>query len=186
MTKETRLIFLSVLTVLFYALSIYLSQGAFIFPFPLNEAILFIIALQFGYWNRKKIKLSLLIIAVGLFSFLGNEVYWSFVLSDQQMYQFSESIATDIFKLIAAFALLVFGFLTLTTQTKKIAQLCTLIFILVFMGSISYLSPSYLFYGLCFMATSVIISPVLKPFHLIWILLFFLESTKFLTIVINN
>ena len=186
MTKETRLIFLSVLTVVFYAISIYLSQGAFIFPFPLNEAILFIVALQFGYWNRKKTKLSLLIIAIGLFSFLGNEVYWSFVLSDQQMHQFSESIATDIFKLIAAFALLVFGFLTLTAQTKKIAQLCTLIFILIFMGSISYLSPTYLFYGLCFITTGIIINPVLKPFHLIWILLLILETSKYITILINN
>jgi hypothetical protein len=185
MTKEIRLIFLAALTLVFYALSIYLSEGALIFPFPLNEAILFIVALQFAYWNRKNAKLSLLIVVIGLFSFLGNEVYWSFILGDQQMHQFSESIATDIFQLIAAFSLLVFAFLTLKEQKNKIAQLFTVIFILIFMGSISYLSPSFVFLGLCFMATSIIINPVLKPFHLIWIALLILESTKFLTLLIN-
>jgi len=186
MTKEARLIFLTALTIVFYALSIYLSQGAFIFPFPLNEAILLIVAVQFSYWHRAKSFLSLLILSIGLFSFLGNEIYWSFVLSDIQMHQFSEGIYTDVFKLLAALSILILAFLTLKTQKKIIAQFCTLLFIAGFIGSISFLSPIYAFFGLCFMVTGIIISSVLKPFHLIWFLLLILEASKYVTLLINN
>ena len=45
MTKEVRVLFLTVLTLVFYAVSIFLSQGAFIFPFPLNELILLVVSM---------------------------------------------------------------------------------------------------------------------------------------------
>lgn len=186
MTKEARLIFITALTVIFYALSIYLTQGAFIFPFPLNEAILLIVVLQYSYWHRAKRMLSLLILSIGVFSFLSNEVYWSFVLNDTQMHQFSNALYTDVFALLAALSILVFALLTLKHQKQILAQICTVLFIAGFIGSISFLPPNYTFLSLLMMATGVIINPVLKPFHMIWWLLLILEASKFITLFINN
>lgn len=186
MTKEVRSLFLATLTLTVYAFSIYLSQGAFIFPFPLNEFILLIIAIQFAFWNRKHTLPILYVLGISVFAFLGNEVYWSFILEDQKMYQFSSLPITDIFNLLSALCIIGFGFYTFLAQKKSISRLCSIFFIILYISSITYLPPIYMFYGFISMAVGVLIQPVHKPFHLFWILLLILETTKFLTIVLNN
>ena len=186
MTKEVRLLFLATLTLAFYGVSIYLSQGAIIFPFPLNELILLIISIQFAIWHRKNKIPTLFILGISLFGFLGNEVYWSFILEDQKMYQFSSLPITDIFNLLAALCIIGFGIYTLLAQNRNIAKLCSILFIILFISSITYLPSIFLFYSLLSMGVGLIIQPVHKPFHLFWILLLILETTKFLTIILNN
>lgn len=186
MTKEVRLLFLATLTLTFYAISIYLTQGSIIFPFPLNGIILLIISIQFAYWHwRNKIP-ALFILGISIFGFLGSEVYWSFILEDQKMYQFSSLPVTDIFNLLSALCIIGFGVYTFLAQKKTISRLCSIFFIILYISSITYLPPIYMFYGFIFMAISILIHPVHKPFHLFWILLLILETTKFLTIVLNN
>ena len=58
MTREARTLFVGTLTLLVYSISIYVSQGSFIFPFPLNEFIFLAIAVQFFLWNRNGNKLA--------------------------------------------------------------------------------------------------------------------------------
>lgn len=186
MTKEVRVLFLTFLTLVFYAASIFFSQGAFIFPFPLNELILLVVSIQFSIWHYKKRIPTLYILGISLFAFLGNEVYWSFILDDQKMYSFSSLPITDIFKLLSAICIIGFGVYNLLGQKKIFARICSIIFVAFFIASITYLPSYFLFYGLIVMGLGLLIQPVHKPFHLIWVLLLLLESTKYLTLVINN
>jgi hypothetical protein len=186
MTKEVRLLFLTALTLVFYAASIYFSQGALIFPFPLNELILLIVSIQISIWHYKKRIPTLYILGISLFAFLGNEVYWSFIIDDEKMYSFSSLPITDIFKLLSAICIVGFSLFFVLAQKKILSRICSIIFIVFFIASITYLPSYLLFYGLVFMVLGTLIQPVHKPFHLIWILLLLLESTKYLTLVINN
>jgi hypothetical protein len=186
MTKEVRLLFLATLTLTFYAISIYLTQGSIIFPFPLNGIILLIISIQFAYWHwRNKIP-ALFILGISIFGFLGSEVYWSFILEDQKMYQFSSLPVTDIFNLLSALCVVGFAIYTLLAQKNNFAKFCSILFVILYISSITYLPSVFLFYGLISMTISVLIQAVYKPFHLFWILLLILESTKFLSIALNN
>lgn len=186
MTKEIRVLFLTALTLIFYAASIYLSQGAFIFPFPLNELIFLVVCVQFSIWHYKKRIPTFYILGISIFAFLGNEVYWSFILDDQNMYSFSSLPITDIFKLLSAMCIIGFGVYYFLSQKKIAAKISTLLFIALYIGSITY-TPSYpMFYGLIFMVLGILFEPTYKPFHLIWILLLLLESSKYLTLVLNN
>ncbi|MGY8927367.1 MAG: hypothetical protein ACKVJC_08740, partial [Flavobacteriales bacterium] len=54
MQKENKLIFLIALTLTVYATSIYLQQGAFIFPFPLNPILLLLVTARFFFWHKDK------------------------------------------------------------------------------------------------------------------------------------
>ena len=186
MTKEVRIIFLTALTLFVYAISIFVNQGAFIFPFPLNELILLIVAVQFSIWHYKKRIPTLYIIGISLFAFLGNEVYWSFVLEDQTMYTFSSLPITDIFKLLSAICLLGFSIYSLLAQKKILARIFTVLFIVLYLASLTYFPSYYFFFALIFMTCGLLIQPVNKPFNLFWMLLLLLESTKYLTLVINN
>lgn len=186
MTKEVRVLFLCILTLLVYATNVFLTHGAFIFPFPLNDILMLIVAIQFSYWHFKQRIPVLYILGIAFFSLLGNEVYWSFFLEDQKMYTFSESPITDVFKLFSAVCLVGFGYYTLRAQKNQIAQLLSLIFIICYIGSITFLPPVVGLFALLSIGISVLLHPVHKPFHLFWILLLLLESTKYLTIVINN
>lgn len=186
MTKEVRLLFLAGLTLCVYAISIYLSQGAFIFPFPLNELILLIISIQIAYWHRKNKIPALYILGISIFAFLGNEIYWSFILEDQKMYQFSSLPITDIFNLLSALCIIGFGVYNSLAQKNNIAKLCSILFVILYISSITYLPSIFFFYALISMSIGLLIQSVHKPFHLIWFLLLILESTKFLTLTLNN
>jgi len=186
MTKEVRVLFLTALTLSAYAISIYVNQGALIFPFPLNELILLIVSIQFSIWNYKKRTPTLFILGVAFFAFLGNEIYWSFILEDKAMYSFSSLPLTDIFKLLSAICLLGFSIHTMLAQKKILYQIFSVLFIVLYLGSLTYFPSYYFFFALIFMSCGLLFQPVNKPFHLFWILLLLLESTKYLTLIINN
>ncbi|MEJ6617483.1 MAG: hypothetical protein QNL61_11305 [Crocinitomicaceae bacterium] len=186
MTKEVRVLFLTALTLAVYAVSIYLNQGALIFPFPLNELILLVVAIQFAFWHHKNRIPILYILGISLFGFLGNEVYWSFILVDQKMYTFSALPITDIFKLLSALCIVGFCVYTLLAQKNLMARFCSIIFIVMYISSITYLPSYFSFYGLILMTVGLFIQSVHRPFHLFWMLLLLLESTKYLTLLLNN
>lgn len=186
MTKEVRILFLTALTLFVYAISIYFNQGALIFPFPLNELIVLIVAIQFSIWHHKKRIPTVFILGISLFGFLGNEVYWSFVINDLNMYTFSALPVTDIFKLLSAICIVGFGMHTMLAQKKILARILSALFIALYIASLTYFPSYYFFFGLVFMTLGLIIQPIIPPFHLFWMLLLLLESTKYLTLIINN
>ena len=142
MTKEVRVLFLTALTLSVYAVSIYLNQGALIFPFPLNELILLVVAIQFAFWHHNKRIPTLYILGFGVYSLLA--------------------------------------------QKNLMARFCSILFIVMYISSVTYLPSDFSFYGLIIMTVGLFIQSVHRPFHLFWMLLLLLESAKYLTVLLNN
>ena len=191
MTKEVRLLAITNLTILIYALSIFFDKGAFLFPFPLNQLIIFIVSSQFAFWNFKKFKIeSILMILIGLFLTLGNEVYWSMVLNYEQMTIFSEAIYTDIFQLIASILVLFLAFRFSQKTKNRIQILLLIVFCALFI--LGNLHPSTLFASFFFllsyaaMSISTFIKPIMSPINLYWVLLLTLEASKLISIGLNK
>lgn len=57
MNREEKLISISVLTVLLYALGIFMDASFFLIPFPLFDLIFFVVFTQILFWNRKSISI---------------------------------------------------------------------------------------------------------------------------------
>lgn len=189
MSKERRLITIVTLTLVIFAASIYLQQGAFVFPLPINPFIILIVALQFTWWNKNQLFPALLLIFIGLSSLLGTEVFWSFFISDESMLLFSESITTDLFSLSALLGLVILSIAGAIRQKHIITWLFSLLFIALIILSQLFYDPSNnlgIIFSMAAMASasiSVIYKPVYQPLHLFWILLFILECTKFISII---
>ena len=132
MIKEDRLIFIVALTLLVYATSIYLSQGAFIFPFPFNNIILLLVGTQFFFWNKEQGFPALLLLLIGLFATFGTKYYWSTFLSYESMVSLSESLITDVFLLCSYFCILLFAISSSLRQKTWISIGLTALFCALF------------------------------------------------------
>jgi hypothetical protein len=74
----------------------------FIFPFPLNESIVFGVSLQFAVWNWKVNRVLVISSLVyAFFSLLATQFFWSFFLKDTKLLELSESNFLLIINLIA-------------------------------------------------------------------------------------
>tara|TARA_B110000285_G_scaffold130475_1_gene146588 strand:- start:140 stop:712 length:573 start_codon:yes stop_codon:yes gene_type:complete len=189
MGKERRLITIATLTLVIFAVSIYLRQSAFVFPIPLNPFIVLIVALQFAWWNKNQPFPALLLIFIGACSLLGTEVFWSFFISDETMLQFSETTTTDTFSLAALIGLLVLSISGAIRQKHILTWSLSILFIVLTVLSNLFYDPLNnlgVIFSLTAMASasvSVIYKPVYQPLHLFWVLLFILECTKFISII---
>ncbi len=191
MIREVRLIAITTLTLIIYALSIFFDKGAFLFPFPLNQLVIFIVAGQFAIWNYKKFRIaSILIVLIGFFAALGNEIYWSIFLDNEQMLIFSESIYTDIFQLIASILIIILAIYFSWKQKNQTSTLFLLLFSGLFVAGTIHNSALYAstFFLLSYviMSISSILKPKLKPLNMFWVLLLTLEASKLISIGINN
>ena len=191
MTKEIRLLFITSLTLFVYALSIFFDEGALLFPFPLNQLIVLIVATQFTLWNFKTHKTaSIAMLLIGLFSALGNEFYWAVILNNEKMTLFSRTIATDIFQLLSGTATIALGIYFGKKQNRGLTYIFLGVFCFTFSaGLVTFtplLSSLFLSFSYLTMAISVRITPVFKPIQIFWILLFVLEFSKLLSILLNN
>ena len=191
MTKEVRLLFITSLTLLIYALSIFFDKDAFLFPFPLNQFIVLIVSAQFTFWNFKKYKLaSILMLIIGLLSTLGNEFYWSIFLNYESMTVFSNTIITDVFQLLSGIITIVLGILFVSKQNRALNYLLSSFFCFTFIAGLIISTPLFssllLSISYFILTISVRIKPVFKPIHIFWILLLTLEASKFISILFNK
>jgi hypothetical protein len=104
MNRERRSLFLVVLTLVTYGLSIFFDHGSFILPFPIFDFILLIVSLQFAFWNWRDILsfrkwyFYVYFIAI-LTKILTNQLLWSFFLDDQDLTIFNNELWIDTFRL---------------------------------------------------------------------------------------
>lgn len=185
MTKEVRSIYLVVLTLLVYAGSIYFDKGTLLFPFPLNEALFLAVSLQFIYWNKKRRTASLIILGTSLFGFLGNQVYWSMLLSNDSMIQFSESLWMDIFKMIFGLGIITWGIYSSTKQKNKLSHLLTTFFLGAFIAGFILESNLLILISYSIQVLSIIYIPSIRPFDYLWTLLLILEGSAWISFALN-
>ncbi|MDG1331333.1 MAG: hypothetical protein P8P74_03330 [Crocinitomicaceae bacterium] len=187
MTSEVRTLFLGILTLVVYAVSFFISDGSLIFPFPLNEFIFLAISIQFLYsnWTENRLAGFLPVIA-GICWVLSTQFFWSFFHTQEQMLEFMDGLTTDYF-LIAFYALiLIGGIATMIKQRSGIALVLTGVFAIAFVTGVILNDSLLLLLGYGSMLASTQIKKVYAPYHLLWILLFVLKLTEWLTFFLNS
>ena len=185
MSKEARSIFLVVLTLVFYAVSIALqSGGTLVFPFPLNPFFFFAVAVYFIFLHRKQKVISLIIGASALFGVLSSQVLWEIILPLESMELFLNYPWIYWFQLLYGVMLLTWAALFLIKQNDILAKLITFLGMILF--SIGYVSgqDSMLIVGLGLITFSALYEAVYQPFQMLWLMLFILESTKWINFIV--
>ena len=185
MTKEVKIVVLAVLTLVMYATSIFLKDGgAFVFPFPLNPFVFFVVAAQIAFWNKQYKAIATLTFATGLFGILASEVFWEIVLSIDQQINFYDQPWFYWFGLLN-----VLGFLMLIGLQIKYQE-DLLIRLLTSMGGIGlgigqlFGIEIYTLAGLIVLVFASFYKPISYPIQYIWVLFLFLESTRWATILL--
>lgn len=180
MTKEGRVVALALTTIFMYGLSMFLTHGTFIFPFPLNEVIFFIATLLIGYESYKSEKL--LTIFFGLFAisklFSGTFI-WSFFTSHQVIEKIANSPTTDISRLLSLVLVIILFYLTFKKGKGDWVKNSFLIptLMLTLSAIFSWYWLEIITFGMLFIFALYHLKSH-KIFNL-WILLFVLELVKF-------
>jgi hypothetical protein len=187
MTREVRTLFLGVLTLVIYAFSMFLSKGALIFPFPLNEFIFLAIAGQFLFlnWNTSKVA-GVLSVLAGMCGVLSTQFFWAFFLEQGEMVEFMGGLTTDYFLLAFYVLILMGGVATMIKQRSGVALLLSTFFIIGFVAGVLLNHPLLLLGAYGSMIASTQIKKVHSPYHLLWILLFVLKLTEWMTFILNS
>ncbi|MFY7943635.1 MAG: hypothetical protein ACOVNZ_03600 [Crocinitomicaceae bacterium] len=125
MYREKRAVSLVILTIFVYAINIYFESNSFIFPFPIFDFILLILAFQFAYWNLKdlitfrKWYFHIYVIAL-LFKLLMNPILWGLFLNEIDLEKFLEKNYLEYFKLtFALFSIGVFASWSFVEKLKS-------------------------------------------------------------------
>ena len=185
MKREDRLIFLIALVLIFYAISIYISHGAFIFPLPLNEFILLVVGFQFFWWNKKQGYPALLILLIGVFAILGSQVFWSMLLSNVAMQSMMESYLIDMFGVLSYFCIILFAISQSLRQKTALSLGLSSLFAGSFLFGEIFNYPLIVLGSYAIMIVSNLHKPVFQPLQLIWILLFILKGSEVISFLLN-
>ncbi|NBY41134.1 MAG: hypothetical protein EBQ66_09665 [Flavobacteriia bacterium] len=121
MTKESRAILISVLIVFAYSSSLFIEFGTWIFPFPMFDYILFVVAILFAIWNKEQRTLFALFAGICLLRIFGDSFAWTFFLSGASLYIFLDSMTIVWIRLSEALLMIPFilSCLGLRTSVKK-------------------------------------------------------------------
>jgi hypothetical protein len=153
MLKEKRTIVLVILTIFIYAITLYFEINSFIFPFPIFDFIILILAFQFGVWNLKDIvslrKWYIILYFSALITrLLTNPLFWGLFLNEIALEQLMRSDSLNLLKICyALISLLVFFCWSYVEKFDKRIYSLSLLILVQFFGifEFSYLC-SYLIY----------------------------------------
>lgn len=140
---EQKLFYTVCATLLVYGLGSLLQLGSFVLPLPFFESglLLICIFLANNVWHNNK-TLACLFIIYGLFQFFGLEYNYSFILSDEKLENLSQSLITDIFKIVSH--LLLIPILLLQNRQKVRISSTKEMIVYILMILISLFLPSAL------------------------------------------
>lgn len=182
MTREERAVAIAGLTFFMFALSIYTSDGSFVFPFPLNEFAVFVVAFLFMVWNSRKGSLPYLFFFSALAGVLGSPVFWETVLSVTEFEHFLDYTIIDWSRLSAALFLVVAMFVFLSAYKKWYLKGLIAIAIGLYTYGFVFDLLNYMLVAFLLLTVIGVIRPIRKPFQLMWVLYFVLLSMKWLTV----
>jgi len=186
MKPEGRLLFLTALVYVMYALMGVVRQGVLLFPFPLNELVLFFVCIPLVYWVRHERGNALHLGLLGLFALLSSILFWEVVLSPTQLYDFAQTGWSDLFLFLHYVLIAFLMFRTLFAEQEAPMRIACILAILGITAALTLsfgilLLPSYLL-----MLFVVSIRPVLGKIQIIWGFLVFFELVKVLSLLING
>lgn len=185
MTRESKAILLALLALLLYALSILVTDGKLIFPFPMNKAVFAVFIFQFCYWEKQlglKLLFPILIALLGLSS---SQYIWEIVLPQGAVKTLYDSPAPDILNLLFLLTM-VFSAVAMVRQQEKWQMRALGIFGTgLFVIGYTISNIWYEFPGTVFIAASVLLEPTYKPWNKLWLLFAGLETTEVITYLVN-
>ena len=100
MIREEKLISIAVLTVLMYALGIFLDASFFLIPFPLFDVIFFVVFTQLLIWNRTHISLYVWIFyLVSFIQLIYNPLISGILFTNIKLHELDRLLVFDVLKL---------------------------------------------------------------------------------------
>lgn len=179
MTKQERIVAIAVLIPFMFGLQVLLTDGAFIFPFPLNEFIFFAAAIIFAIQLYKfRLLESIFSTAFALFQLLSAELFWTFFLSGDQLEGLSDGPILGLVSIIAYSLLIIWAGVALIRPSDKFRSL-------IFIGFIGLLSAGLIFRAEHFIVAGSLLPFIahfkykeLAPYHLLWLLFAILETMR--------
>lgn len=115
--SEIKLLRIVFLTLVMYGFISFLQWGTFLVPLPAFEMVILGICLFFAVRESKSDKrLFVLFLLAGVAQFLGREYNFAFILSDEQMYPFIETMWLDLIYILSA---LTFGIIFILQSLKE-------------------------------------------------------------------
>lgn len=181
MTRESRLLFLTILTLSTYAIFGYFKHGGIVFPFPINPFIFLAITVQFTIWNYKRGFPIYTFLTTAIFGVLANPFFWEIVFSIETLESFGKYPWIFWFQFLHALGLVISAVYLINRQKSHFSSLLTTVGIILYAFGFYTGTGHYYFLGFGLITLSVLIRPTYNPIHLLWILLFVLQSTEWLT-----
>ena len=188
MTRESRLLYLTGLTLFLFAGFGYLKDGALVFPFPLNPFIFFIVVFQFTWWHYKRGLPIFLFLFTALSGVLAQPFLWEVILSLDSLQEFVKIPLIFWFQFFNAAGIVASAIYLLNRQKNHFTALLTTAGILLYAFGFYFnytasevTNVTFEFIGFTLIALSVLIRPTYQPFHLLWILLLILEISEWLS-----
>jgi hypothetical protein len=180
MTKEERVIALTILICFVYGLSCWIESGIFILPTPLFPLFSILTGGYICYLHYKTDKLISIFVGVYLLiEFVCSTFLLTFLVSEENQFEFTNSPWIALGKIISSVLFFISGILYLfkgrSTQSRW------LIAVFAFSFITSFFANSVAFY--CLSTITLLILPrytkvILFPLHLIGLLLLLLRSSE--------
>ena len=186
MIREARILFLVALTYCIYATGEFFESGGIVFPFPLNEAVLFVVSITYAYRNKIHLISAVNVVAIGVFGLLMNLIYWEMIIPHERMVSFAESLWTDFFGILFGLSVLIFAIRTTVKQNHWINHLLTLGFISLFTIALIYNASLFFLLAYLLMTISTQLKPAFPQLHFLWGILLILEIAEFATFTLNS
>lgn len=182
MSRESRLIAIFGLTVCLIGGLGLLKDGGFVFPFPINSFFFLLAAAQYTIWNYKKGLPVFLFLFAAIFGVLANPVFWEVVFPAERLDYFVHNEPWIIwFEFLSGLGILSSGIYLIWKQKKHFTALITVAGLTFYGIGFQSLLGVYTLIGFGLIMLSVLIRPTYRPIHLLWVLLFMLELSEWLT-----
>ena len=188
MMREQKIVFLTSLTFFLVAFITFLEKSIFVFPFPLNEPVLFGISLFFLKGHLKTThKKNIFIFSLAMFFLmLSQNFIWTIFLSSELLADFFNSPIQDVFAALYLFLFLYFSYLFFRNEYQKskfILPVVIIFYVLILLGLV--------FIPLNFIAISIIAITgyaykIKAPVYNLLILFFILNAMKVFTFLVYS
>lgn len=131
MNPNQKTILLALLTVVFYGISIFITSGNLIFPFPLFELISLIVALRIATVERNDKILWFGAVPTLFIGAFHTQFIWSFLLPPEKLEHFFLSLKYDLIYLLYFLGIFLWGIAFIWFSNRK-PSIFLLIFIALF------------------------------------------------------
>jgi hypothetical protein len=176
---------LTILTLIIVAASIFVQTGSLIFAPILNEIAFGLISIYFVFIAKQPIQIRGLFLLLGLISLALSNLVLEIILPIETLSEYYKSGIHDLLKLIFALFIIIWGSITIKKQNNKIAQFLNFTFILFYAYGMIWSDANAILIGYAMAAASGLVDKKMSPFNSLWILLFFLESTRLINYLLN-